>query len=106
MGSSSPRRQCTSQIEICSASELSTNNQCCGDIPSAAIAFGIRRGILVHGKVPHPFHAETGMSEVHPSFPYEYPPRGMSRAEAARYIGIGTTLFDQMVGMAGCLSQS
>lgn len=26
-----------------------------------------------------------------------YPPRGLSRAEAARYIGIGTTLFDQMV---------
>lgn len=26
-----------------------------------------------------------------------YPPRGMSREEAARYIGIGTTKFDQMV---------
>lgn len=26
-----------------------------------------------------------------------YPPRGMSREEAARYIGIGTTKFDEMV---------
>jgi len=26
-----------------------------------------------------------------------YPPRGMSRDEAARYIGVGTTKFDQMV---------
>ena len=29
--------------------------------------------------------------------PLAYPPRGMSRDEAARYIGIGTTLFDEMV---------
>lgn len=26
-----------------------------------------------------------------------YPPRGLSRDEAARYVGIGTTLFDAMV---------
>lgn len=26
-----------------------------------------------------------------------YPPRGLSREEAARYIGIGTTKFDEMV---------
>jgi predicted DNA-binding transcriptional regulator AlpA len=26
-----------------------------------------------------------------------YPPRGMSREESARYIGVGTDLFDQMV---------
>ncbi len=26
-----------------------------------------------------------------------YPPRGLSRDEAARYIGIGTTLFDELV---------
>ncbi|MGV1784342.1 MULTISPECIES: helix-turn-helix transcriptional regulator [Agrobacterium] len=26
-----------------------------------------------------------------------YPPRGMSRDEAARYIGVGITKFDQMV---------
>lgn len=26
-----------------------------------------------------------------------YPPRGMSRDEAARYIGVGATKFDQMV---------
>jgi len=26
-----------------------------------------------------------------------YPPRGLSRDEAARYIGVGTTKFDQMV---------
>ncbi len=39
------------------------------------------------------------MDEVHPRLvaPYEYPPRGMSKAEAARYIGVGTTLFDQRV---------
>lgn len=28
---------------------------------------------------------------------YSYPPRGMSRGEAARYIGVGTTKFDEMV---------
>lgn len=27
-----------------------------------------------------------------------WPPRGLSREEAARYIGIGTTKFDEMVG--------
>jgi len=26
-----------------------------------------------------------------------YPPRGLCREEAARYIGVGTTKFDQMV---------
>jgi excisionase family DNA binding protein len=26
-----------------------------------------------------------------------YPPRGLSRDEAARYIGVGTSTFDQMV---------
>ena len=29
--------------------------------------------------------------------PLSYPPRGMSRDEAARYIGVGTTKFDEMV---------
>lgn len=29
--------------------------------------------------------------------PIAYPPRGMSRDEAARYIGVGTTKFDEMV---------
>lgn len=29
--------------------------------------------------------------------PIAYPPRGMSREEAARYIGVGTTKFDEMV---------
>lgn len=28
---------------------------------------------------------------------FSYPPRGMSRDEAARYIGVGTTKFDEMV---------
>lgn len=27
-----------------------------------------------------------------------YPPRGLGREEAARYIGVGTTKFDEMVG--------
>lgn len=27
----------------------------------------------------------------------EYPPRGMSRTEAARYVGVGTSKFDEMV---------
>lgn len=26
-----------------------------------------------------------------------YPPRGLSRDEAARYVGVGPTLFDEMV---------
>lgn len=29
--------------------------------------------------------------------PIAYPPRGMDREEAARYIGVGVTKFDQMV---------
>ncbi|MEJ6847484.1 hypothetical protein V3589_14850 [Sinorhizobium fredii] len=28
---------------------------------------------------------------------FTYPPRGLSREEAARYIGVGTTLFDELV---------
>lgn len=28
---------------------------------------------------------------------FSYPPRGLSRAEAARYIGVGITLFEEMV---------
>jgi predicted DNA-binding transcriptional regulator AlpA len=28
---------------------------------------------------------------------YAYPPPGLSRDEAARYIGVGTTLFDRLV---------
>ena len=29
--------------------------------------------------------------------PIAYPPRGMSRDEAARYVGVGATKFDEMV---------
>jgi predicted DNA-binding transcriptional regulator AlpA len=29
---------------------------------------------------------------------FAYPPRGMSREEAARYIGVSPSLFDEMVG--------
>ena len=29
--------------------------------------------------------------------PFSYPPRGMSREAAARYVGVGTTKFDEMV---------
>jgi excisionase family DNA binding protein len=29
--------------------------------------------------------------------PIAYPPRGMSRDEAARYVGVGNTKFDEMV---------
>jgi predicted DNA-binding transcriptional regulator AlpA len=28
---------------------------------------------------------------------YSYPPRGLSREAAARYIGVGTTTFDRLV---------
>ncbi|MGC4026224.1 MAG: hypothetical protein QM744_14410 [Mesorhizobium sp.] len=31
------------------------------------------------------------------SDPLAYPPRGLSREEAARYIGVGTTKFDELV---------
>jgi predicted DNA-binding transcriptional regulator AlpA len=31
------------------------------------------------------------------SDPIAYPPRGMSRDEAARYVGVGVTKFDEMV---------
>jgi len=30
-------------------------------------------------------------------YPHAYPPRGMSREEAARYVGISTTKFDDLV---------
>lgn len=33
---------------------------------------------------------------IHPD-PVAYPPRGMDREEAARYVGVGVTKFDQMV---------
>jgi len=29
--------------------------------------------------------------------PKSYPPRGMSREDAAHYVGVGVTLFDEMV---------
>lgn len=29
--------------------------------------------------------------------PFSYPPRALSREEAARYIGVGSTKFDEMV---------
>jgi hypothetical protein len=29
--------------------------------------------------------------------PFAYPPRGLNREEAARYIGVGATKFDEMV---------
>lgn len=29
--------------------------------------------------------------------PIAYPPRGLSREEAARYVGVGVTKFDEMV---------
>jgi hypothetical protein len=30
--------------------------------------------------------------------PQSLPPRGLNRAQAAEYVGVGTTLFDEMVG--------
>lgn len=33
---------------------------------------------------------------MHPD-PISYPPRGLSREEAARYVGVGLTKFDEMV---------
>ncbi|WP_091858217.1 hypothetical protein [Bosea robiniae] len=33
--------------------------------------------------------------------PLAYPPRGMSREEAARYISVGTSKFDQLVADGG-----
>jgi hypothetical protein len=36
------------------------------------------------------------MTSLRPD-PLSYPPRGMSRDEAARYIGVGITKFDEMV---------
>jgi predicted DNA-binding transcriptional regulator AlpA len=29
--------------------------------------------------------------------PFAYPPRGLNREEAARYVGVGATKFDEMV---------
>lgn len=38
----------------------------------------------------------SSRTDIRPD-PLSYPPRGMSREESARYIGVGTTLFDEMV---------
>jgi predicted DNA-binding transcriptional regulator AlpA len=32
------------------------------------------------------------------ALPQSLPPRGLNRAQAAEYVGVGTTLFDEMVG--------
>lgn len=37
------------------------------------------------------------MERLSRSDPIAYPPRGMSRDEAARYVGVGATKFDEMV---------
>lgn len=37
------------------------------------------------------------MTERALSDPVAYPPRGLSREEAARYVGVGATTFDQLV---------
>lgn len=37
------------------------------------------------------------MKERHSVLPQSLPPRGLSRAEAAEYIGVSTTTFDLMV---------
>lgn len=37
------------------------------------------------------------MAESRKIDPFLYPPRGLSREEAARYIGVGTTKFDELV---------
>ena len=34
---------------------------------------------------------------INPAIPLNYAPLGLSREEAAQHIGIGTTLFDEMV---------
>jgi predicted DNA-binding transcriptional regulator AlpA len=39
-----------------------------------------------------------GPDMTNPSDTLSYAPRGLSRDEAARYVGIGTTKFDEMVG--------
>ena len=37
------------------------------------------------------------MSRPRAADPIAYPPRGLARDEAARYIGVGSTKFDEMV---------
>lgn len=37
------------------------------------------------------------MTRPAPADPIAYPPRGMSREEAARYVGVGVTKFETMV---------
>jgi len=34
--------------------------------------------------------------------PASLPPRGLSRVQSAEYIGVGATLFDEMVAMGEC----
>jgi hypothetical protein len=39
----------------------------------------------------------TRADRRHTSLPYNLPPRGLDRLEAASYVGVGATLFDDMV---------
>src|SRR4051812_3274623 len=45
-----------------------------------------------HLSLPH-----RGAAAMSRADPIAYPPRGLSRDEAARYIGVGATKFDEMV---------
>lgn len=45
-----------------------------------------------HNGAPAVYEARIVKSDA-----ISYPPRGLSREEAARYVGVGPTLFDEMV---------
>jgi len=51
-------------------------------------------GAAAHGDAPQPDQQRQRRADV---LPASLPPRGLSRTQAAAYIGVSTSLFDQMV---------
>jgi excisionase family DNA binding protein len=45
-----------------------------------------------HDNIPKPAGSRAPKVD-----PFAYPPRGLSREEAARYVGVGATTFDRLV---------
>src|ERR1700722_13351945 len=60
--------------------------------PRQCVAFDCRGGDNMRGWIA----SKDTLMTLHPDS-LAYPPRGMSRDEAARYIGVGVTKFDEMV---------
>lgn len=69
-----------------------------GDLPAFRVGKLLRvRRDVVEGLDPAQERDRETKMPSKTADAFAYPPRGMSREEAARYIGVGTTKFDEMV---------